>query len=187
MTNLLNVAALVGSLRRESYTRRLTEALVRLAPPSMRIGIVPIGGLPLYNQDDEPAPPRAWVEFREHIKRSDAVLFATPEYNRSMSGCLKNAIDVGSRPWGHSAWAGRPAAVISCSPGNLGGFGAHHHLRQSLVAVNMPTMAHPEAYIAGSDQLFSVDGEFANPATRDFCVHFLKAFETWIHRNGVKS
>jgi chromate reductase len=185
MNNPLDVAAIVGSLRRESYTRRLVEALAKLAVPSVRIEIVGIGDLPFYNQDDEPAPPQPWVAFRSRIKRADGVLFATPEYNRSFPGSLKNAIDVGSRPWGPSVWAGRPAAVISCSPGNIGGFGAHHHLRQVLAGVDMATMAGPEAYIAGADKLFDQNGEFTNPATRDFCTKFVRTFESWIRRNAL--
>src|SRR5262249_29210771 len=158
---------------RESYTRALVVALTKLAGPALRIDIVNISALPFYNQDDEPSPPAAWVEFRSRIKRADGVLFATPEYNRSMSGCMKNVIDVGSRPYGHSAWAGKPAAIISNSPGAIGGFGANQHLRQCLMAVDMPTMQHPEAYIGGSNTLFDAAGEFINPATREFCVKFL--------------
>jgi chromate reductase len=182
MNSPLDVAAIVGSLRRESHNRRLVEALAKLAVASMRIEIVRIADLPLYNQDEEPAPPRPWVEFRARIKRADAVLFATPEYNRSVPACLKNAVDVGSRPWGHSVWAGKPAAVISGSPGVLGAFGANHHLRQSLVAVDMPTMQHPEAYMSGVDTLLTADGGFASPGTRDFCAKFVSSFEDWIRR-----
>jgi chromate reductase len=185
MNNPLDVAAVVGSLRRDSYTRRLTEALAKLAGQSMPIEIVRIGDLSLYNQDDELSPPSPWLEFRARIQRADAVLFATPEYNRSVPGCLKNAIDVGSRPPGKSVWAGKPAAVISASPGTLGAFGANHHLRQSLVSLDMPTMQLPEAYIAGSNKLFEPDGEFVNPGTRDFCARFVRSFESWIRRTGV--
>lgn len=180
MNNPLAVAAIVGSLRRDSYTRRLTEALAKLAGPSMRMEIVEIGALSLYNQDDELSAPPAWSEFRARILRADAVLFATPEYNRSVPGCLKNALDVGSRPSGKSVWAGKPAAVMSASPGNMGAFGANQHLRQSLVSLNMPTMQQPEAYIAGSNKLFDANGEFVNPGTRDFLAGFVRAFEAWI-------
>jgi chromate reductase, NAD(P)H dehydrogenase (quinone) len=151
----------------------------------MRIEIVGIGVLPLYNQDDEASPPAAWVELRARIRRADAVLFATPEYNRSVPGCLKNAIDVGSRPYGKSVWAGKPAAVISTSPGRLGGFGANQHLRQSLVSLDMPTMQHPEAYISDSNKLFAASGEFVNPGTQDFCANFVRSFELWIRRMGA--
>ena len=184
MKNPIEVAAIVGSLRRESYNRRLTEALAKLAAPSMRIEIVRIADLSLYNEDDEPAPPAPWVEFRERIKRADAVLFATPEYNRSMPACMKNAVDVGSRPYGQSAWAGKPAAVISASPGALGGFGANNHLRQSLTGLGMPTLAHPEAYLGGANKLFDANGEFASAATRGLCVSFVTSFEAWIRRTA---
>ncbi len=183
----LHVVAIVGSLRRESYTRRLTEALVKLAQPSLRIEILSVGALSLYNQDDEPSAPRPWVEFRDRIRPADGVLFATPEYNRSIPGCLKNAVDVASRPYRHSCLTGKPAAVISASPGTLGGFGANQHLRQCLMAVNMPTMQAPEAYIGGSDKLFDAGGEFVHPATRDLCAKFISAFETWIRRNRSQS
>lgn len=180
MSKPLDVAAIVGSLRRDSYTRRLTEALARLAGESMRIQIVEIRDLSLYNQDDEEFPPPAWVQFRSRIKLADGVLFATPEYNRSMSACIKNAIDVGSRPRANSAWEGKPAAVISNSPGMLGGFGAAHHLRQVLVSVNAPTLQVPEAYLGGINKAFAADGEFVNTSTRKLCEKFVRSLEAWI-------
>jgi chromate reductase len=122
------------------------------------------------------------VTFRHRVKRADAVLFATPEYNRSIPGTLKNAIDVGSRPYGASVWTGKPAAIVSVSPGAMGAFGANHHLRQSLVFLNMPTLQQPEAYIGGADKLFDSAGGFVNPATREFCAKFLQAFAEWIER-----
>jgi len=182
MSNALDVAAIVGSLRRDSYTRRLTEALARLAGESMRIEIVEIRDLAMYNQDDEEFAPPAWVAFRSRVRRADGVLFATPEYNRSMPACIKNAIDVGSRPRVNNAWEGKPAAVISASPGMLGGFGANQHLRQCLVAVSAPAMPVPEAYIGGSNNLFDANGEFVNTTTRELCVKFVRSFEAWIRR-----
>jgi chromate reductase len=184
MNERLDVVALVGSLRRESFTRQFVHALAKLADASLHIEIVPLGGLPLYNQDDEANPPAPWLEFRARIRRADAVLFATPEYNRSMPGCLKNAIDVGSRPYGKSVWQGKPAAIVSTSPGAIGGFGANHHLRQSLVFLDMPTMQQPEAYIGGVDKLVNAAGEITIPVTREFCVKFLKSFESWVRRVG---
>ena len=185
MAKLFDVAVIVGSLRRESFTRRFAEALISLAPESMKMEIVGIGQLSLYDQDGDAAPPAPWVDFRTRIKRADAVLFATPEYNRSVPGVLKNAIDIGSRPYGHSAWAGKPAAVLSVSPGAMGAFGANHHLRQSLVFLNMPAMAQPEAYISGVDKLLDSSGRFVNSGTRDFCAGFVKAFESWIQRQSA--
>ncbi len=130
MSQVYSVAVVVGSLRKDSYNRKVARALSELAPSSLALRIVEIGDLPLYNEDVEAdAPPEAWKRFRDEIRRSDAVLFVTPEYNRSVPGCLKNAIDVGSRPYGQSAWGGKPTAVVSVSPGAIGGFGANHAVR----------------------------------------------------------
>jgi chromate reductase len=181
-TPRFDVVALVGSLRRESFTRKLVRAFSADAPPALGIEIVEIGALPLYDQDLEESPPAEWRSFRERVKRADAVLFATPEYNRSVPGGLKNAIDVGSRPYGQSVWAKKPAAIISASPGAVGAFGANHHLRQSLVFLDMPILQQPEAYIGGVDKLLDASGEFTNPATKQFCAQFLRAFEAWIGR-----
>jgi chromate reductase len=185
MASPKNVAVLVGSLRKGSLNRKLALALIAMAPPSLALKIVEIGQLPLYNQDTDEAPPATWTDFRKTIAGSDAVLFITPEYNRSVPSALKNAIDVGSRPYGKSAWAGKPGAVISVSPGVIGGFGANHHLRQSLVFLNVPAMQQPEAYIGGADKLFAEDGSISNPQTHDFMTKYLAAFEQWITRHAV--
>jgi len=182
MDKPFDVVAIVGSLRRDSFTRRLVRSFDALAPASMKIEIVEIRDLPLYNQDEESAPPAPWVSFRGRVKRADAVLFATPEYNRSVPGVLKNAIDVGSRPHGASAWAGKPAAVVSVSPGAMGAFGANQHLRQSLVFLDMPTLQQPEAYIGHADKLFDAAGVFVNASTGEFCAKFLRSFDAWIKR-----
>ena len=175
-----NVAVLVGSLRKESLTLKVVHALQALAPKDLKLEIVEIGNLPLFNQDQESEPTAPVKAFKAKIAAADAVLFATPEYNRSVPGALKNAIDVGSRPYGKSAWNGKPAAVISQSMGAISGFGANHHLRQSLVFLNMPAMAQPEAYIANSTTLFDDKGELAKPETREFLTSFLTAFAAWI-------
>ena len=180
-TPRFDVVALVGSLRRESFTRKLVRAIGADSPPSLRIEIVEIGALPLYDQDLEESPPAEWRSFRERVKRADAVLFATPEYNRSVPGGLKNAIDVGSRPYGQSVWAKKPAAIISASPGAVGAFGANHHLRQSLVFLNMPVLQR-EAYIGGADKLLDAAGKLANDSTRDFLTKYMQAFTAWIAR-----
>jgi len=182
MSEILDVMAVVGSLRRDSFNRRLAEALVAIAPQTLRIEVIHLGELPLYNQDDEQAPSRVTTLFRDRVRRADAVLFVTPEYNRSIPGALKNAIDIGSRPYGQNVWAGKPAAVISATPGALGAFGANHHLRQTLVAVNMPTMPQPEAYISGVDKVLDDSGRFVVPATREFFSGFLGSFEAWVRR-----
>ena len=145
MATTRTVAILLGSLRKDSINRKVANALKELAPTSLKLDVVEIGSLPLYNQDLDASPPAEWVAFRNRVLSFDALLFVTPEYNRSVPGVLKNAIDVGSRPYGHSVWDGKPAGVVSVSPGAVGGFGANHHLRQSFVFLNMPAMAQPEA------------------------------------------
>lgn len=179
------VAVLVGSLRKGSLNRKMALALATLAPASLQLEIVEIGGLALFNQDDEADPPAPNAAFKQKIAAADAVLFLTPEYNRSVPGALKNALDVASRPYGKSAWTGKPGAVISVSPGAIGAALANHHLRQSLVFLNVPTMAQPEAYIGGADKLFADDGSISNPSTREFMQKFLAAFEQWIGRNAA--
>lgn len=174
------VAVLVGSLRRASLNRKMAQVLQDLTPRTLRLDLVEIGGLPLYNEDEDATPPPAWTEFRKVIKAADAVLFVTPEYNRSIPGGLKNAIDVGSRPYGASAWARKPVAVISVSPGAIGGFGANHHLRQCFVFLDMPAMQMPEAYIGGAAQLFDGDGRLVNESTRAFLTRFMQAFTAWV-------
>jgi len=177
------VAVVVGSLRKESFNRKVAKALIAVAPPALTFEFVEIGDLPLFSQDLEATPPQQWVDFRNKIKSKDAVLFVTPEYNRSVPGVLKNAIDVGSRPYGASVWNGKPAAVASASIGAIGGFGANHHLRQSLSYLNMPTMGQPEAYIGNASTLFNDaagGGELTNDKTKDFLATFAKAFAAWV-------
>ncbi len=177
-----NVAVLVGSLRKESFNRKTANALIAMAPPSLELSIVEIGQLPLYNQDNDANPSAAAAAFKDSVKKAAAVLFVTPEYNRSVPGVLKNAIDTASRPYGQSAWDGKPAAVITVSPGAIGGFGANHALRQSLVFLNVPAMQQPEAYIGGAAKMFDDQGPLNNDATREFLQKFLQAFALWIER-----
>lgn len=175
-----DVAVLIGSLRQQAYSRKLAMAMVQLAPPALALRIVELGELSIFNQDLEGQPPAPWVQFRQQIAAADAVLFVTPEYNRSVPAVLKNAVDIASRPRGQSVWSGKPGAVISISPGMMGGFGANHHLRQSLTAVNVATMAQPEVYLSGADKLFDEQGAPTSDATRDVLLKFLRAFEQWI-------
>lgn len=178
------VAVVVGSLRKDSYNRKMALALAAIAPEGLKLEIVEIGQLPHYNQDEDANPPAASVAFKQTIAAADAVLFVTPEYNRSVPGVLKNAIDIGSRPYGKSAWSGKPAAVMTVSPGAIGGFGANHHLRQSLVFLDMPTLAQPEAYVGGAKDMFGADGGFAKPETKQFAEKFITAFASWIERTA---
>jgi chromate reductase, NAD(P)H dehydrogenase (quinone) len=178
-----DVAVLVGSLRRESFTRKIAVALTALARPSLALEIVEIGRLPHYNQDLETDPPPAeWATFRDRVRRADAVLFATPEYNRSVPGVLKNAIDVGSRPRERNVFNAKPAFVLSVSPGLLGAFGANHHLRQSLVFLNSPAMQQPEVYLSNVATLLGPNGDITNEATRDFLSNAMTSFAGWIER-----
>jgi chromate reductase len=174
------VAVLVGSLRKESFTRKLAKAIAAVAPPHLTFEIVEIGQLQHFNQDLEQTPTAEWTAFRDRVRPADAVLFVTPEYNRSLPGALKNAIDVGSRPYGQSVWSGKPAAVVSNSPGAIGGFGAYHHLRQSLVFLNMPTLNQPETYVGNVASLFDEQGELINEGAREFLTGFARTFADWI-------
>lgn len=177
----MKIAVIIGSLRKESFSRKMANALMALAPASLDSTVVEIGDLPMYNQDadDEARPPAAWITFRERIRGVDGILFVTPEYNRSVPGVLKNAIDVGSRPYGKGVWDQKPAAVLSISPGAIGGFGANHHLRQMLAAVNTAAMPYPEAYIGGAAHLFDTTGVLTNDSTRNFAKAFMEAFAKW--------
>lgn len=176
------IAVIVGSLRKESYNLKTAKTLIALAPESLALEIIDISGLPLFNEDLEATPPEEWNLLRKQIRAADGLLFLTPEYNRSVPAVLKNAIDVGSRPYGQNSWDGKPAAVVSVSIGNISGFGANHHLRQSLVFVNVPTMAQPEAYLGNAAALFNESGNLINKSTEEFLNSFLLAFEKWIQQ-----
>ena len=179
---VINVAVFVGSLRRDSFSRKLANALIALAPPGLNLEIVEIGALPLYNQvfDDHGSVPEAYPAFRERVKSAGAVLFVTPEYNRSVPAALKNALDVASRPRGANCWDAKPGAVVSVSPGAMGAFGANHHLRQSLVFLNVLAMQQPEAYIGGVATLLDEKGAIEKDSTREFLRSFLASFAAWI-------
>ncbi len=177
----MKIVTLVGSLRKDSLNRNIAKALLALAPKSLDLKLIEIGNLPLFNDDlDGDHAPEAWTHFRKQIQACDGVLFVTPEYNRSVPGCLKNAIDVGSRPYGKSVWSGKPAAIISASPGATGGFGANHHLRQSLVFLDMPTMQQPEAYLGHAGDLLGPDGTLTNEKTRAFLINFIDSYAFWV-------
>ena len=180
MSKVYTIAVLVGSLRKESINRKVALALAQLAPANLKLNIVEIGELALYNEDlDGATPPAAYTTFRQQVAAADGVLFVTPEYNRSVPAALKNAIDVGSRPYGQSAWNGKPGAVISVSPGAIGGFGANHHLRQSLVFLNVPCMQQPEAYLGGAGSAFDESGTLSE-ITKPFLQAFIDAYGHWV-------
>ena len=177
------VAVVVGSLRKDSFNRKTADAIAAVAPASLTFEQIPIGDLPFYNEDlDTNSPPAQWQKFRDQVRSADAVLFVTPEYNRSVPGVLKNAIDVGSRPYGKSVFNGKPAAVVSVSISNISGFGANHHLRQSLVFLNMPALQQPEVYIGNAGSLFDDAGKLKSADTEKFLRDFAAKFEQWIDK-----
>lgn len=176
------IAVLVGSLRKESYNRKIAQQLMRLSPENLEMEIVEIGNLPHYNEDiDQDQPPKEYVDFRKKIGEADGFLFVTPEYNRSVSGVLKNAIDVASRPYGKNMWGGKPGAIVSVSMGPLGGFGANHALRQPMVVLNVLLMQNPEAYIGNAHKLFDDKGNLV-PDTEKFLKNFIDSFAKWTEK-----
>lgn len=183
MSNVYTIAVVVGSLRKESINRKVALALADLAPDHLKLNIVEIGDLPLYNEDiDGASPPAAYSTFRQQVGSSDALLFVTPEYNRSVPAPLKNAIDVGSRPYGQSCFSGKPGAVISVSPGAIGGFGANHHLRQSMVFLDVPMMQQPEAYLGGAGTAFDEAGQLSE-SVRPFLQKFIDGYAKWVEQH----
>ncbi len=176
------IAVLVGSLREKSYNKMMAQNLIRMAPESLELEIINLQELQIYNQDLDEKPPQSWLDFRMKLKTFDGFLFVTPEYNRSVPAVLKNAIDIGSRPYGQSVWDKKPGAVVSVSPGASGGFGANHHLRQSLVFLNVPTMQQPEAYIGNAAQLFDEKSVLKSASTQEYMQKFINAFAEWVQR-----
>jgi chromate reductase len=181
------IAVLVGSLRQDSNSGRIARAIAAEAPRGYSFDFIPIGDLAFYNPDLEAASPPAWTAFRDRTKAADAVLFVTPEYNRSLPAVLKNAIDVGSRPYGASAFAGKPAAVVSSSVGPISGFGANHHLRQSLAFLDMPTLQQPEMYLGSVGDWFDGEGRVKSADTRAFLGQFIARFAKWIELTAPAS
>ncbi|WP_279100784.1 NADPH-dependent FMN reductase [Bartonella apis] len=183
MTKQFKVGIFIGSLREQSYSRKLGKAFIGLAPKNLSLEFIEIGDLPLYNEDLETdTPPLAWQNFRNALKKVDAVLFITPEYNRSIPAVLKNAIDVGSRPYGKGLWNGKPGAVVSISQGALGGFGGNQQVRQALVFNDVPTMQQPEAYIGKIQEVVTDDGKPANENASKFLSTIINSFGKWIEQ-----
>ena len=174
------VAVIVGSLRKESFSLKVAKALARIAPPSLEFEVVTLHGLSFFNQDLEAAPPADWVSFRETLQKSDAVLFVTPEYNRSIPGVLKNAIDVGSRPYGKSSFNGRPIGIVSNSPGPLGGVCAAMNLKQILPGYVGPILQQPEIYLTGVGDAFDDKGNLIKEALEKVLKQYIDAFAAWV-------
>lgn len=183
------IAIIVGSLREGSLNRKMARAICAIRGDNLDCSMVGIGDLPLYNQDYDALPnqPEAYVKFRDQVRSADGILFVSPEYNRGIPGVLKNAIDVGSRPYGQSVWDQKPAAIVTVSPGAIGGFGANHQIRQSCVFLNMPVMQQPEAYLGGvTDDSFDENGRIKSGSLSELVTNLAHAFHDWvdmIHRS----
>src|SRR4051812_43302457 len=181
------IAIIVGSLRKDSLNRRVARSICGLRGDNLDCSMIEIGDLPLYNQDLDSSPPEQWTRFREQIAAADGVLFCSPEYNRGIPGALKNAIDVGSRPYGQSVFDKKPAAIVTASPGAIGGFGSNHQIRQAGVFLNMPVMQQPEAYFGHvSDDSFDEGGRLKAGPLKDLIMVIAESFANWvdmIHRS----
>lgn len=183
MSKIIGIIA--GSLRKESFSKKIGKALLAMAPEGFEFKTIRLDDLPIYNQDfdDNNEVPEAYTTFREELKKIDGFIFITPEYNRSVPAVLKNALDVGSRPYGKSVWDGKPGAIFSNSPGAVGGFGANHHLRQSFVFLNIPVMQQPEVYLAKINELFDESGTIKEGDTKDFIKKAVDAYIIWFSQN----
>ncbi|MDI6619290.1 MAG: NAD(P)H-dependent oxidoreductase [Clostridiales bacterium] len=181
--NNKTIGVFVGSLRKASFSRAIANFVSSLAPENFKMNIIDLADLPMYNQDldDEGRPPESWTKFRTKIKPLDGCLFVTPEYNRSVPAVLKNALDVGSRPYGQNAWSGKAGGIISVSPGSLGAFGANHHLRQSMVFLNILLLQQPEAYIRNVSSILNEKGDVVNESMKKFLQQYMDSFVKWVN------
>src|SRR5499433_726861 len=179
-----NIATIVGSLRKESFSLKVANALAKLAPASLKLDVTTLGGISFFNQDLEAAPPADWLAFREKLQKSNGMLFVTPEYNRSISGVLKNAIDVGSRPYGKSSFLGKPVGIISNSPGPLGGVSAAKHLQNILPGITGPIMGQPETYLTMIGDAFNDKGELIKEPVQKLLQQYLGAFAAFVEKLG---
>jgi chromate reductase len=176
------IAIIVGSLREGSINRKVARSICALRNDNLDCSMIEIGDLPLYNQDLDGNPPQQWTRFRDQVRASDGVLFCSPEYNRGVPGVLKNAIDVGSRPYGESVFDQKPAAIVTASPGMYGGFGANHQIRQACVFLNMPVMQQPEAYLGKvGDDSFDESGCLKEGPLKGLIESLAHAFHDWVH------
>src|ERR1700716_3215488 len=179
-----NIVVIVGSLRKEAHTLKVANALARLAPDTLKLEVTTLHGISFFNQDLEAAPPADWLKFREKLQKSDGVLFVTPEYNRSISGVLKNAIDVGSRPYGKSSFNGKPTGIISNSPGALGGVSAAKHLQNILPGISGPIMGQPEIYLNGVGDAFDDKGELIKESLQKVLKQYSDTFAAHVEKHN---
>ena len=184
MASPYNVVVIVGSIRKESFTLKIAKALAKLAPDTLKLDVTILHGISFFNQDLEAMPPADWLAFREKLQRSDAVLFVTPEYNRSIPGVLKNAIDVGSRPYGKSSFLGKPTGIVSNSPGPLGGVSAAKHLQNILPGISGLILGQPEIYLNGVGDAFNDKGELIKESMRKVLQQYIDAFATFVDKQN---
>lgn len=176
------IGVIVGSLRKESFNRSIANYVVSVIPAEYEVKFIDIKDIDMFNQDLEDNPPASWTRLREDVKSSDAYLFFTPEYNRSVPAVLKNALDVASRPYGQNVWAKKPAGIVSVSMGGISAFGANHHLRQSLTFLDVYTLQQPEAYIGNAMELLDEKGVLVNENTKNFLKSYVDAFIAWVEK-----
>jgi chromate reductase, NAD(P)H dehydrogenase (quinone) len=179
-----NIVVIVGSIRKESFTLKIAKALAKLAPASLKLDVVTLHGISFFNQDLEATPPADWLALREKIQKSSAVLFVTPEYNRSIPGVLKNAIDVASRPYGKSSFLGKPIGIVSNSPGPLGGVSAAKHLQNILPGISGPILGQPEIYLSGVGDAFDDKGELSKESLQKVLQQYIDAFAAFVDRQS---
>jgi chromate reductase len=183
MATPYNIVVLPGSLRKESFSLKIANALAKLAPDTLKLTVVPLHDISFFNQDLEATPPADWVKFRETLQKSNGVLFITPEYNRSVSGVLKNAIDVGSRPYGKSSFNGKPVGIVSNSPGPLGGVSAAKHLQQILPGIAGPIMQQPEIYLNGIGDAFDEKGQLTKESLQTVLKQYIDAYSAFVEKH----
>src|ERR1700689_2173337 len=184
MSNPHHIVVIAGSLRKESFTLKVANALAKLAPPALKLDVVTPHGISFFNQDLEANPPADWTAFREKIQKSDGVIFVTPEYNRAISGVLKNAIDVASRPYGKSSFLGKPTGIISNSPGPLGGVSAAKTLQNVLPGISGPIMQQPEIYLNGVGDAFDDKGDLTKESLQKVLKQYIDAFAAFVDKHN---
>lgn len=183
MANPARVVVIVGSLRKEAFSLKVANALQAIAPSSLALDVTTLGGLSFFSQDLEANPPADWISFRDKLKAADAILIVTPEYNRSVPGVLKNAIDIASRPYGQSSFNGKPVGIIGTSPGAHGGVSAVKHLQQILPGISGPILQQPEMYVGQLGDAFDASGNLTKGSVKDFLAKYLDAFAGWVAKH----
>ena len=179
-----HIAVIAGSLRKESFTLKIANALTKLAPDTLKLEVATLHGVSFFNQDLEAEPPADWLAFREKIQKSSGVIFVTAEYNRSIPGVLKNAIDVASRPYGKSSFLGKPIGIVSNSPGPLGGVSAAKHLQNILPGISGPIMGQPEIYLNGVGDAFDDKGELTKESLQKVLKQYIDAFAAFVEKHN---